>query len=152
MINSKDLEKFRRPKQQGLWENIVTDPGPALKIAMNDVIKACCLSRAEVVDQMNQLAMIAGITCNGRNQKVTVSTLDKWLAPGANSYHIPLRLLPIFCQSVGSNLPLKAFSTFFKDARVISEEELKKLRWAELEIKARQSRKKAGYLGKEIGL
>lgn len=152
MINRKFSKKIGQPKQQGLWENILADPGPALKSAMNESIKACSLSREQIIDEMNRLSTAAGITCNGRSQKVTTSVLNKWCAPAAKSYHIPLRLLPVFCRVVGDNLPLKVYSTFFQEAQVISKEALKKLQWAEVEIEARKNRKQASRLAQEVGL
>ncbi len=152
MINRKCSKKIGQPKQRGLWENIVTDPGPALKTAMNEVVKDCSLSRDQIVDEMNRLSMVAGITCNGRSQKVTTAVLNKWCAPASKSYHIPLRLLPIFCRVVGNNLPLRVYSSFFQETHIISNEDLKKLKWAEVEIEARKNRKHASRLAQEVGL
>ena len=152
MINSKDLTSIGRIKQRGLWENVIADPGPALKAAMNEATKGCSLSREQIVDDMNSLAAVADINCNGRSQKVTIAIFDKWLAPGATAYHIPFRLLHIFCRVVNNNLPLKVYATFFQGISLISTEDLKKLQWAEVEIEARKNRKKAKYLGQEVGL
>lgn len=152
MINSKNAKKFRQSKQLELWCNLVSDPGPAVKSAMNETIKSCSLSRVEIVDKMNKLASMAGITCNGRTQKITVALFDKWVAPGSKDYHIPLRLLHIFCRAVEDNLPLMVFSSFFEDAYVISNEEHKKLEWAKAELTARVTRKQASKLAQEVGL
>ena len=152
MINNKKPEKAGQYKQMELWENIISDPGPSMKASMNEAIKRCSLSREEIVDRINGLAQLVGITCNGRTQKVTLSLLDKWVAPGAKNYNIPIRLLPIFCKVVGSNLPLQAYSSFFEDARIISTEDHKKLEWAKAEINARNHRKNASKLAQEVGI
>lgn len=152
MINRKKPEKIPHYKQQGLWEIVVPDSGPMLKASMNEAIKRCSLSREQIVDGMNSLAQAAGITCNGRSQKVTLSLLDKWVAPGAKNYFIPIRLLPVFCRVVGSSLPLQALATFFDGVRVISSDDYTKLEWAKAEINARSHRKKASKLAQEVGL
>ena len=152
MINSKDSEKTGQYKQMELWENIISDPGPTVKAAMSEAIRRCSLSRDEIVDHMNRLAQFAGITCNGRTQKVTLSLIDKWVAPGAKNYNIPIRLLPIFCRIVSSTLPLQAYSSFFEDARIISTDDNKKLEWAKAEINARNHRKNASKLAQEVGI
>jgi len=64
---------------------------------MRKALAASSLSRAEVVDAMNDLALDEGLTTNGRAQRITESLLDKWVAPGAHTYMIPAKLLPIFC-------------------------------------------------------
>jgi len=152
MINSKKPIDFGRANQRGLWDNVVSDPGPSLKAAMNEALRESLLSREQVVDDMNRLSLIAGITCGGRGQKVTTALLDKWVAPGAKTYHIPIRLLPIFCRSVQSILPLQVYASFFQDTRVISKDDFKKLQWAESEIEVRKNRKRASRLAQEVGL
>lgn len=152
MINNKNSKKTRSFRQRELWEIVISDPGPMLKAAMNEAIKDCSLSRDEIVDCMNNLALAAGITCNGRSQKVTSALLDKWVAPGSYSYFIPIRLLPIFCKVVDSNIPLQALATFFDDIQIISTQDFKRLEWANAEIKARSHRKQASKLAQEVGL
>ena len=110
------------------------------------------MSRDEIVDEINRLGAIAGITCGGRSQKVTLAVLDKWVAPGAKAHQIPLRMLPLFCRAVDSNYPLEVYSAYFKSARVISEERHKVLGWAEKHIENRKSKKVESLLAKEVGL
>jgi hypothetical protein len=119
---------------------------------MNEAIKSCSKSRQQIVDDMNSISAVAGISCNGRNQKITLALLDKWVAPSAKSYFIPVRLLPIFCRVVESNIPLKALSSYFADVMVVSKDEFKKLEWAQAEIKARMHRKQASKLAQEVGI
>lgn len=152
MFNNKNIKDSATYKQRELWEIIVTDPGPAIKSSMNEAIKRCSLSREQIVDEMNTLAYMAGISCNGRSQKITTSLLDKWVAPSATAYFIPIRLLPIFCRVVGSDLPLKAITTFFENVRIISLDDFKKLEWATAEIQARSHRKQASKLAQEVGI
>lgn len=120
--------------QLTMRDNLIVDPGPHLKAAMNEAIRSCSLSREQIVEDMNRRAQICGTTCNGNSQKVTPSILDKWLAPGAHAYHIPLRMLPLFCQAVGSTLPLEVYAKAFGGVRVVSEEDYRLLEWARAEV------------------
>ena len=150
MINSKSPGNIGPYKQLGLFDNPSSDPGPAIKAAMNESIRSCSLSREQIVDSMNKLAVIAGITCNGRSKQITVALLDKWVAPSATGYFIPLRLLPVFCRAVNSNLALQAFATFFDGIKIIATAEFKTLEWAKAEIGARRYRKQASRLAQEV--
>ena len=152
MFNSKNGNNLSHYKQIGLWEKTIPDPGPILKVSMNEALKGCSLSREQIVDEINSLSLAAGITCNGRSQKVTPALLDKWVAPSAKNYFIPIRMLPIFCRVVGSNLPLQAIASFFENVRIISIEDYKILEWATAEIKARNHRKQASKLAQDVGL
>ena len=145
------MNSRQQPKQRGLWDQIVPNPGPIIKAAMNEALRGASMSREQIVDEMNRLACLAGITCGGRGQKVTTSILDKWVAPGSDKHFIPLRMLPIFCRAVGSNLPLEAYSVCFSNARIISEEDATVLDWAKTEIVARKTRKAAKRLAREVG-
>jgi len=151
-VNGNHKNNSGQSRQKKLWEQLSLDAGPLIKAAMNESIKGASISREQIVEDMNRIALAAGITCNGRCQKVTTAILDKWVAPGAAAHQIPLRLLPVFCSAVGSNLPLEAFSRCFAGVRVISEEDYKVLEWAKLEIASRQSRKQARRLAQEVGI
>jgi hypothetical protein len=139
------------PAQRNLFQEIVPDAGVFVRAAMNDALRACSLSRDQVVDEMNRLATLAGITCNGRSREVTRTILEKWVAPGATQHTIPLRMLPVFCRAVGSNRPLVALAACCLDAVVIGNEDAGILEWARVEIQARQYRKRASELGKDVG-
>jgi hypothetical protein len=152
-INSKRGQKSgHEGTQLGLWDQLVIDPGPALKAAMNEAIKGCSLSREEIVEEMNRLAGMAGISTNGKSQKVTPSLLDKWVAPGAVAYMIPIRLLHIFCRVVGSNLPLEVYSACFPRVKVIGEDDYKLLQWARKEVESRKARREARRMAHEVGI
>lgn len=138
--------------QLTMRDSLIVDPGPHLKAAMNEAVKSCSLSREQIVEDMNRRAAICGITCNGNAQKVTEAILDKWLAPGASSYHIPMRLLHIFCQATGSNYPLEIYTKAFVGVRVITEEEYRLLEWAKAEMEYRQAAKRKKRIAQEVGI
>jgi len=150
--NVKATKSFGHSGEQlRLWDQLVVDPGHALKAAMSEAIRSCDRSREEIVELMNRLASLAGIT-NGTARAVTTAILDKWVAPGATAYHIPIRLLPIFCRVVGSNMPLQAYSAAFTGVRMITQEEFGILKWAQSEMEYRHARKRARRMAQEVGL
>ena len=149
MFNGNESSKFR---QQSLWDDLVHDPGSAVKMAMCDAAKRSGLSRDQIVDKMNELAASAGIRCAGMAQKVTLAILDKWLAPGADEYHIPLRVLPLFCRVTSSNLPLYIYANFFLEAEIISKDDKKLLNWAKAQVRIKQLRKDSRQIEQELKL
>ncbi len=152
MVKGKTRDNFGQEKQRHLWEEVAVDPGPAVKAAMREAVRAVSLSREQIVDEMNRLALAAGVTCNGRSQKVTPALLDKWLAPAAQQHVIPLRLLPIFCRAVGSPLPLAALAAAVPGVRLVSNEEYLILEWAKAEIAGKRARRLARRLAQEVGI
>ncbi len=151
IVNGGEADKIGRSEQLNLFSDVNVDPGPIVKSALAASIKQSPLSREEITDKMNEIAERSGISCNGSAQRVTLSVLDKWTAHSANKHHIPLRMLPIFCQSAGSNLVLEAYSRFFKGIRIIDEEDFQALRWARAELDLRKKKKLAKRLLEEIG-
>jgi len=151
MFNVQSSEKSGRPTQLNIWDQMVPDPVPPLKAAMSEAIKSCSMSRDQIVDEMNRMLKALGWTTNGRAQGVTPALLDKWMAPSAG-HVIPLRLLPIFCRVVGSNLPLEAYAKSFMGARVIDLQDEKLLLWARSEVELRRAKKRARKLAQEVGL
>lgn len=160
MINGNHHEKSdtKRPIQRGLFDpspDLVTDPGLALKKSMRDSDREAqarySMSRDQIIDAMNEMAEQAGVTCNGNARKVTPAIYSKWLS-ASEKHYIPLRWLPIFCRAVRSNQPLEVYTTFFESVRLVAEEDVKKLKWAEIEIKKRKLTKQARQLSEEIGL
>ncbi|HOV88243.1 MAG TPA: hypothetical protein PLM79_17945 [Syntrophobacteraceae bacterium] len=152
-FNSNSQRKLRyHGRQLTMRDMLVVDPGPHLKAAMSEAIKESDLSREQIVDEMNRLAKICGIACNGKSRQVTAALLDKWVAPGATAYQIPLRLLPLFCRAVGSNLPLEVYASAFIDVRLVSMDEYRMLEWAKAEIEFRLARRKSRKIAQEVGI
>ena len=160
MINRNDDQNpdINRQMQMGLFDppmKSIDDPGPALKAAMRDADKAAqrlyFMSRDNIIDAMNAMADSVGITCNGNARKVTLHIYNKWLS-SSELHYIPLRWLHIFCFAVRSNKPLEVYTSFFNQVRLVAEDDLKKLQWAELEIKKRKLSRQAKQLATEVGL
>jgi len=74
--NVKATKSFGHSGEQlRLWDQLVVDPGHALKAAMSEAIRSCDRSREEIVEEMNRLASLAGMV-NGKTQAVTAPILD----------------------------------------------------------------------------
>jgi hypothetical protein len=103
-VNGNGNGKFgHRYTQLSLRDQIRLDPSDLLKVSMKEAIDAAGLSRAQVVDEMNRLSAIAGISV-----RVSEAILDKWLARWSTGHMIPVRHITIFCQATGSLAPLAA--------------------------------------------
>lgn len=151
-INGSDGTKLgSHPQQLQLWDSPPLNPVHRLKTAMRDALKACPLSRTQVISAMNELADRDGLPCCGRTKKIMEDTLDKWVAAGAVEHLIPLKLLPIFCFVTGSSLPLLALAATI-GAEVIGPEDRKLLEWARAESRRRHLTKEARRLAQEVGL
>jgi hypothetical protein len=145
-INGNGREKSgQKFKQLSLRDQVRMDPTDLLKTSMAEAIKNSGLSRAQVVDEMNRLAAIAGI-----GVRTTEAILDKWLARGSRNHLISVRDLPIFCQTVGSILPLRALLPAGAD--VVSGDDLALLRWAKAEAERIRASKAARRLAEEAGI
>lgn len=136
--------------QQDLFGRPSLNPVPRLKAAMREALKRCRLSREQVVEEMNRLASLEGLTTGGRSQKVTLPLLDKWVAESAE-HVIPLKFLPIFCEVVGDHGALSVLAGCL-GLSLIGEEERKLLEWARVELERRRLRKKARQLAQEVGI
>ncbi|MBW2618507.1 MAG: hypothetical protein JRC92_06505 [Deltaproteobacteria bacterium] len=151
LINGKNGGEFGRREQPWLWDMPSLDPTERVKAAMREALAGCSLSREQVVDEMNRLAVVEGITTNGRRQQVSVDILNKWDAPGDRRYIIPTKYLPIFCHAAGSILPLKALCGA-AGAEAITKDEAKRLEWANIEIERRRLTKRSKHLAEEAGI
>ncbi|MCL4503853.1 MAG: hypothetical protein M1438_18675 [Deltaproteobacteria bacterium] len=131
----------------GERSSLVADPLPAMKIAIKEAIRRAKLSREQIVDAMNHLAVVAGI-----QRRISKDVLDKWTAPTAEERIIHLELLQLFCLATGDYLPLEVYVKAFPGVRLVSEERYRVLEWAEAEITARQAKKTAQKRAREVGI
>jgi hypothetical protein len=145
-INGNSTGKFgQRPVQLSLRDHVSLDPTDLLKASMQEAIKQSGLSRSQVVDEMNRLSSVAGM-----GVRVSEAMLDKWVARGSRSHIIPVRDLPVFCQAVGSILPIGALLP--PGAEIAAGDDLKMLRWARAESARRAASKQARKLAEEAGI
>jgi len=148
MVNGKvNGKNGQGSRQRRLWENLAVDPAPPLKAAIGEVIKGCALSRDEIVDDMNKLALLCGMS-----RRATAAMLDKWTAAGAEDHVISLQMLRLFCQATGDNLALEVYAKTFPGVKGLkTEEDERLLEWAKTEIACRNLKKKSRRLAVEVG-
>lgn len=137
-------------EQLTLFNGKSLNPIPRVKEAMRQAIKKCGLSREQVVDRMNELARVDGLTTGGRAREISIDLLEKWLSNSVD-HLIPWKLLPIFCHVVNSIDPIRPLIALL-DAQVISREEWTMLEWAKAEKERRQLRKRQRWLEGKIGI
>lgn len=122
------------------------DEAPARLAGLNQLIKAAMnraagksrMSREQILDRMNELAEACGNRLgNGNTKSLALATLEKWLNP-AEREHMPSALaIVVFCAATGSVAPLEVQAAAC-GGRIISEQQAKLLRKAELEEEIRR--------------
>jgi hypothetical protein len=141
-VNPSQLDLF----SQQSFASIVQD----VKKAMNEAIRASNLSREQVLDRMNTLALrqnVRLITGNGKTLKL--ETLNKWLNVEDDIRVPSLKALPIFCAATGSAEPLAVIAKLL-GARLIDVEEIKLLEWAKRYRRAQTLRKEMKELEADL--
>ena len=117
-----------------------------LKAAMNGAAKECGLSREQILDRMNELGERYGVKLvTGNGRRLSLETLEKWLAPQETGRIIPLKTLPIFCAAVNNHGPIAVIAKSL-GLRVIGEKEINQLEWAKANLKARAARRRMKQL------
>lgn len=134
------------------------DTTRAVKASMFRAARASGMSREQIVDRMNEVAGRHGIRLNqGNAQRLTVETLEKWLAVN-DDRRIPYHALPVFCRVVGSAEPIAAMLAPLGGLAVMGEE-VTLLEWARAhreQERLQRAAAKAGQqkrdLAKQLGL
>jgi len=134
-------------KQRRLWEDLVVNPLPAVKLDMHEAVKGSPLSREQLVEDMNRLAHLAGMKF-----RVSKAMFDKWLNPAAEDYPPNVAALYLFCQAAGDNRPLAVYVRAFPGAHLVDEAEYQLLQWAKAERQARQAKRQARQLAPKAGV
>ncbi len=86
-----------------------------LKASMQRALASAAphLSRAQLVDRMNEIAKYHGVKITtGRTKLLTTNILDKWLAPNDTDDMPPILAVEVFMMAIGSFAPLEAFAEF----------------------------------------
>jgi hypothetical protein len=133
--------------QRRLWDDLVVNPLPAVKLVMNEVMKGLPVSREQLAEDMNRLAVAAGL-----GLKVSKAVLDKWLNPAANGYQPTLAGLLLFCLGTGDMQPLAVYVKAFSGVRLVSDHDYQLLQWAKAERAARQAKRQARQLAPKAGV
>jgi len=113
------------------------DPTYEVKRQIRLALRDSDLSRDQVVDAMNDLAVVDGVT-----KRVSKATIDSWTKDSDRDRQPSLMWLNYFCETVRTLAPYIAAIRPL-GARVIGPDEVKLLNWAEAEQKKRQAVKRA---------
>ncbi|WP_285906415.1 hypothetical protein [Pseudodesulfovibrio pelocollis] len=87
----------------------------ALKACMQSALASAAphLSRAQLVDRMNEIARQSGVKItSGRTRLLTANILDKWLAPNDTDDIPPLMAVEVFMLAIGNFAPLGLLAEF----------------------------------------
>jgi len=112
-----------------------------LKEAMDAASRHSGMSRAQIVDKMNDLADRHGVSLvSGNSNRLKLDTFEKWLNVNEKNRNIRLKTLPIFCAVVKDITPLNIIAQPL-GAKVIGPEDQRLLKWAKAYHNAKESRK-----------
>jgi hypothetical protein len=86
----------------------VPDLVAGVKASMRDAARASDLSREQILDRMNGIALVAGVRLNvGSAKTLNPATFDKWLNP-SDKEHVPgILAVNVFCAAVMDQTPLE---------------------------------------------
>jgi hypothetical protein len=117
-------------RQMGLFEapslNIQFD----LKCALSTSAKRSGLSREEILDKLNEMALRYGVRLvKGNGKKLTMATLDKWLNTSDQTRNMPSGVIPLFCVVTQNMAPLQVMAVAM-GGQVIDDEDRRLLEWA----------------------
>lgn len=111
------------------------------KKLMNKAAKRCALSREQIVDQINHLANLYGITiAKGNNGKLTLDTFEKWINPQDKNRQMPMKVLPVFC-AVVNNYSAADILVRPLGCQIMGPKKIKLLKWAEAYWSVKKARK-----------
>ncbi|MCB2186985.1 MAG: hypothetical protein KQJ78_11245 [Deltaproteobacteria bacterium] len=111
------------------------DVVPRLKRVMAAALRESRLSREQVVDAMNRT-----LEAEGLGLRVTINSLEKWVAP-SQGHVIPLPALPVFCRVLDTSEPLSVLAAPL-GAFVAGERERQLMLLGEAQVEAKQVARK----------
>lgn len=142
------------PAQMSLFDAIPTyNIERNTKEALAKAAKNSGLSREEIVEQMNRIADMFGIALTrGKDSRLSLDVLDKWLNTSDLTRSMPVRALPIFCKVVNNPEPLQEIVRPL-GLQIINDSERRLLEWAKAYKQARRAQKTMkrleAYLGED---
>ena len=72
------------------------DMSGKLRVALNNALKTCNLSRHQIAGEMSHLT----------GTEISKAQIDSWTAESKDGHRFPAEYLPAFCRAVGSSEPL----------------------------------------------
>ena len=137
-------------KQLNLFKAQSLNVNREFKACLANIVLSSGLSRAEFLDQLNEVAARFGIRLmKGNGSGLTMATFEKWLNVDQGRYAPPLSAITVICEVGNSLEPLNIFARAL-GAEVIGEQRSKRLAWADANIAAKEARKKMKLLESEI--
>lgn len=130
----RQLDLFNQPTMGGVVRDI--------KATMNKVVKESGISRAQVLDLMNEFALRHRIKLNGGNaMSLSNDVFEKWLNPEDEVRTPSLKALAVFCAVMGSSEPLGVMAKLL-GSMIIDDDEIQLLTWAKMQRKMKETRAK----------
>ncbi len=130
----RQLDLFSQPTICGVVRDI--------KTAMNKVVKESDLSRAQVLDLMNEFAQRHRIKLNGGNAKsLSNDVFEKWLNPEDEVRTPSLKALTVFCAVMRTCEPMGVMTKLL-GSMIIEGEDVKLLAWAKMQREMKETRAK----------
>ena len=130
--------------QLDLFHHLSLNPTHEVKRLMRLSVSRSRLSREEIVDQMNKIAVQEGM-------RTTISkhTLDNWLKESDQGRMPSPSWMTIFCYILHDTAPISAILRPLKCA-VLGQEQLKLLKWAQAEQERRKAQRRARLAFEEL--
>lgn len=124
---------------------------PEMKAALRAMVKASGLSREQVVDAMNAIiAMLDGKGLAKGNKRMSLATLEKWLADAERAQLPDLWGLHVLMLAMGGNInPLETWLNFY-GCGVMDECSRKKVELMDLELERERRDKRRRELKQEL--
>jgi len=133
-VAPRQLDLFGQPTIGGLVRD--------LKLSMSQVVKNSGLSRAQVLDLLNDFAQQYRVKLNGGNAKMlSGDTLEKWLNPGDEARVPSMVAVTVFCVVMRTSEPISVMARLL-GSMVIDGEEIDLLEWAKLQRQMKATRAK----------
>lgn len=123
--------------QLSLFQNISMNTTYEIKRTLRMAIADCRLSRDEIVDQMNKIAVREGM-----RQTISKNSLDNWTKDSAPDRLPSLPWLTIFCSVLNTVEPISAMIRPL-GGEILSGPDVKLLIWARAEREKKTAVKKA---------
>lgn len=120
-----------------------------IRAAMNRAAAESGLSRDQIVDKMNELALASGVRMTqGKARKISKDTLEKWLNPDS-SYPPSLLAVAIFMQALGNISPLAAWLGLH-NCEIMTEEDRKYRDLGKIKLEQKEAAAQARELENQL--
>lgn len=137
-------------KQLSLFQRKNLNVGRDIKECLAAVVSNSGLSRAEFLDRLNDVASRYGIRLmKGNSNGLTMATFEKWLNVEQLQYIPPIVALPVICEVGNSAEPINILANSL-GLRVIGEDEIKRLMWADAYMEEREARSRKKRLEADL--